>query len=164
MTEAIDYAHVALLGASGEQAAELAQLHAGLFDPPWDEASFRRLLCHPGSAAFLARVGTPAQSAGLILGQLAADEAEILTLGVRHEHRRRGLARRLVHALASAARKAKARRLFLEVGQTNAAALALYRGLGFRQVGLRKGYYEHAAPRGQDALVLTLALWPCPRR
>jgi [ribosomal protein S18]-alanine N-acetyltransferase len=158
MTEPIENAYAPLLGASGEHAAELARLHAGLFAKPWDEASFRRFLSHPGSAAFLARVGTPPQSAGLILGRLAADEAEILTLGVRREHQRHGLARLLVHALARAAKKAGAKWLFLEVAQSNAAAAALYVGLGFRQVGLRKGYYEHAAPGGQDALVLRRAL------
>jgi len=158
MTKAIENAYSPLLCASGEHAAELAQLHAGLFAKPWDEASFRRFLSHPGCAAFLARVGTPPQNAGLILGRLAGDEAEILALGVRREHQRHGLARLLVHALARAAKKAEAKRLFLEVAQSNAAAVALYAGLGFHQVGLRKGYYEHAAPGGRDALVLTLAL------
>jgi ribosomal-protein-alanine N-acetyltransferase len=157
VTEAIDYARVPLLWAAPEHAAELAQLHARLFAQPWDEASFQRLLGHPGSAALLARVASPPDTAGLILGRIAADEAEILTLGVSPVHRRHGIARRLVAALAGAARRAEAKRLFLEVGQMNAAAVALYAGLGFRQVGRRGDYYEHG-PRGEDALVLALAL------
>jgi len=157
VTEAIDYARVRLAWASFEHAAELAQLHALLFAQPWDAASFRRLLHHPGGAAWLARVGPPPDAAGLILGRIAADEAEILTLGVSPAHRRHGIARRLVAALAGTARKAKAKRLFLEVGQMNAAAVALYAGLGFRQVGRRAGYYEHG-PGGEDALVLALTL------
>ena len=92
------------------------------------------------------------------MSQLAADEAEILTLGVRKDCQRNGIARRLVEAMARAARKAEVRRLFLEVGQSNAAALGLYQGLGFQQVGQRKGYYEHAGASAEDALVLALAL------
>ena len=46
--------------------------------------------------------------------------------------------------MARAAKRAEARRLFLEVGADNAPRSALYKGLGFTEVGRRKGYYEHA--------------------
>jgi len=158
MTGAIDYRHVSILWAGPEHAEELAKLHAGLFEKAWDAPSFLSLLAHPGSTAFLARVGTPAEIVGFILGQLAADEAEILTLGVRQDRQRHGIGRRLVEALGRAARKAEARRLFLEVGHGNAAALGLYNGLGFQEVGRRKGYYERAGAPAEDALTLALTL------
>ena len=41
MSRAIDYKHVSILWAAPEHAAELAKLHAGLFDAPWDAAAFR---------------------------------------------------------------------------------------------------------------------------
>jgi [ribosomal protein S18]-alanine N-acetyltransferase len=158
MTSVIDYRHVSILWASPENAGELAQLHAGLFEEAWDADAFARLLTHPGSTSFLARVGQPAQTAGFIVSQLAADEAEILTLGVCRDLQRHGIGRRLVEAMGRAAKKAEVRRLFLEVGERNAAALALYTGLGFREVGRRKGYYEHPGAAPEDALVLALAL------
>lgn len=158
MTGAIDYRHVSILWASPEDAVALAELHAGLFAKAWDADSFARLLGHPGSTSFLARVGEPAQTAGFIVSQLAADEAEILSLGVHKDRQRHGIGRRLVEAMARAAKKAEARRLFLEVGLSNAGALALYAGLGFREVGRRKGYYEHPGAAPEDALVLALAL------
>ena len=158
MTAASNDAQAALLRVCADHAAELARLHAQLFAQPWDEASWRRLLDEPGSISFLARVGVPPQTAGLILGRQAADEAEVLMLGVGQRHRRRGIARRLVEAFAHAAKGAGAKRLFLEVGRQNEAAAAFYAGLGFRQVGLRKGYYEHAGQRSEDALALALPL------
>lgn len=158
MTGATDYRHLSILWATPEHANELAGLHAGLFEKPWDAGSFASLLMHPGSTSFLARAGNPPRTVGFILCQLAADEAEILTLGVRKDSQRNGVARRLVEAIARAARKAEARRLFLEVGHNNNAALALYRGLGFQHVGQRKGYYEHAGAPAEDALVLALTL------
>jgi ribosomal-protein-alanine N-acetyltransferase len=158
MTGPVDYRHVSILWAGPEHAAELAVLHAGLFDKPWDAASFVRSLSHPGSTAFLARLGAPPQTVGFILGQLVADEAEILTLGVHDAHQRHGIGRRLVEALTRAARKAEMRRLFLEVGAGNAAAVGLYTRLGFQEIGRRKGYYERPGAPAEDALRLSLSL------
>src|SRR5262249_56773323 len=98
----------------------------------------------PGRAVFWAGPPPPPQTIGLILGRLAADEAELLTLGVHEGHRRHGIARRLVAALMQAAKGGGARRLFLEVGRNNAAAVGLYRGLGLFPVRLLHGYFEHA--------------------
>jgi [ribosomal protein S18]-alanine N-acetyltransferase len=158
MTQAIDYKHVSILWAASDNAAELASLHRGLFDKPWDAAAFEGLLSHPGSTAFLARLGSPVEMVGFIVGQLAADEAEILTLGVRADRQRHGIGRKLVEALARAVKKAEARRLFLEVAAGNAAALGLYKSLGFQEVGQRKGYYEKPAGPAEDALTLALNL------
>jgi len=160
MTGPVDYRHVSILWAAPEQAGELAALHGGLFPQAWDEASFQKLLSHPGSTAFLARIGLPprTQMVGFVLGQLAADEAEVLTIGVRADHQRHGIACRLVEALARAMRKAEVRRLHLEVGAGNLPALRLYRKLGFKETGRRKGYYERKGQPAEDAVVLSLAL------
>jgi [ribosomal protein S18]-alanine N-acetyltransferase len=83
---------------------------------------------------------------------------EVLTIGVRPEARRRGVAKALMEAALAAARQAKAKACFLEVAIDNAAAAALYAGLGFRSAGVRKGYYDRG-PRGPaDALVMRLDL------
>lgn len=155
---AMDYRHVSILWAAPEHAGELANLHAGLFDAPWDADAFTSLLSHPGSTAFLARVGAPPQTTGFILGQLAADEAEILTVGVSKGCQRNGIGRRLVEALGRAAKRAEAKRLFLEVAEDNGPAIALYRKLGFAEVGRRNGYYERKGGPAQDALRLALTL------
>jgi len=100
----------------------------------------------------------PGPAAGFILGQIAADEAEILTLGVRSDRQRHGIGRRLVEALGRAAKRAEACRLFLEVAESNTAAVALYKGLGFAETGRRKGYYQRLGAAPEDALALSLAL------
>jgi ribosomal-protein-alanine N-acetyltransferase len=157
MSQAIDYKHVSILWAASDNAPELAAMHQGLFDKPWDAAAFQGLLSHPGSTAFMARLGSP-EMVGFIVGQLAADEAEILTLGVRADRQRNGIGRKLVEALARAVKKAEARRLFLEVATGNSAALGLYKSLGFKEVGRRNGYYAKPAGPAEDALTLALNL------
>jgi len=150
--------HVSILWAGVDSAEELARLHAPLFSPAWDAASFRLLLDHPGSTAFIARAGEPLATAGFILGRLIADEAEILTLGVCGNWQRRGIGQRLIEALGRAAGKAEARRLYLEVAASNTAALRLYKKLGFAEIGRRKGYYERPGNPPEDAVNLALAL------
>jgi [ribosomal protein S18]-alanine N-acetyltransferase len=153
-----DYQHVSILWAGPDAAEACAAVHAGLFKPAWDQQSFQTLLGHPAAVAFLARLGTPPETAGFILGQVAADEAEILALAVRADRQRHGIATRLIEALARAAGKAEARVLFLDVDAGNTAALALYRKLGFAERGRRKDYYVKVNAAPADAVTLARAL------
>ena len=73
----LDPRFVSLLWAGPERAEEIAGLHARLFDPAWDVKSVMASLEHPGSTALVVMAGDPKQFAGFILGQLAADEAEM---------------------------------------------------------------------------------------
>lgn len=150
--------HVSLLWAAPERAAELAVLHGRLFQPGWDEAAITSLLEHPASTSLTAIAGDPKVAVGFIIGQLAADEAEIISIGVAPDWQRAGLGRMLVEGLARAAKRGEAKRLFLEVAADNAAAIALYTKLMFVEVGRRKGYYERSSGSAVDALVLALTL------
>jgi ribosomal-protein-alanine N-acetyltransferase len=149
---------LSLLKASPADAQDCAKLHADLFDPAWDARSFASLLGQPAALAFVARQGAPGETVAFILGQVAADEAEILTLGVHAGWRRQGVASRLIEALIAAARAAGARALFLDVAAANTAALALYRRLRFEERGRRRAYYVTANAAPVDAVTFALAL------
>ena len=130
-----------------------------MFAAPWDEPSLAALLAHPGSVALVACQGAPPEVGGFGLAQIAADEAEILTLGVAEGWRRKGVGMKLVEGLKRAAQKAGARTLFLEVADSNAGARALYQRCGFAEAAIRKGYYarEKGLP-AEDAVVLEVGL------
>jgi ribosomal-protein-alanine N-acetyltransferase len=151
-------AAVRLLPAGAERAREIAALHRLLFEPGWDEAAVARLLDRPASLAFVAEASGRAELVGFLLAQVAADEAEILSVGVAPPWQRAGLGSQLVAQLVGRLRGLCVRDLFLEVASDNAAALACYRGLGFTAVGVRQSYYAHAANVRADAVVLKLAL------
>lgn len=133
-------------------AATLAEVHATAFDgetgAAWDAAAFAALLELPG-------VRVEAEDGGFILIRTVVDEAEVLTLAVRPQARRRGLGLKLVAAGARAARAAGADRLFLEVADDNAAARALYARAGFVESGLRRAYYARPDGARRDAVVMT---------
>jgi ribosomal-protein-alanine N-acetyltransferase len=147
--------------ASAADAAAMAQAHAEAFQPGWREDEFEDLLDGEGIYGLLARDEAPqGQALGVILCRVAAEEMEVLTLGVAAAARRRGIARMLITAGLETARQAGARACFLEVAVDNAAAVALYEGLGFRRAGLRRGYYDRGAAGLADALVMRLDLAP----
>ena len=150
--------HVSLLWAAPDRADDIAALHARLFNPAWDSAAVLSLLEHPASTSLVAIAGAPKTVVGFVIGQLAADEAEILSIGVTSDWQRHGLGKMLVEGLVRAARRGEAKRLFLEVAEDNVAAAALYRRLGFTETGRRKKYYERTGGPAADALTLQLIL------
>jgi ribosomal-protein-alanine N-acetyltransferase len=113
------------------------------------------LLASPGVAGLFLEAGGEAE--GFALCRMAADEAELLTIAVRSDRRRRGTGRALLAAVIARARHGGAANLFLEVAADNAPARSLYAQAGFVQVGRRAGYYRRANGLA-DALVLRLAL------
>jgi ribosomal-protein-alanine N-acetyltransferase len=143
-----------LLPATSEDAASLARLHAAAFDPPWTAREFAELMEGPGVFA-LAAEAPDGDLAGFILCRAVAGEAEILTLAVPPARRRRGVALALTLAAGLAATGCEA--MFLEVGEDNPAAVALYEKAGFAPVGRRPGYYDRGNAR-VDALVMRRTL------
>lgn len=146
---------VSLLWAGPETAADIARMHAALFPEPWDHKAIATLLEHPGSTTMIARTGIPKVSVGFVMGQFAADEAEILSIGVDSTWQRAGLGMRLVEGLERALKRAGVKRVFLEVAEDNTAARALYARQGFAETGRRKGYYARPGASAADALVLS---------
>jgi ribosomal-protein-alanine N-acetyltransferase len=131
--------------AAAADAPALAALHAAAFPPAqaWGPDSMALMLAMPGA------FGLWRESAGLVLARMAADEAEILTVGVVPDARRRGHGAALLRDAMAAARGRGAGAMFLEVAACNTPALALYARQGFAAVGRRRRYYAD----GADALV-----------
>ncbi|MGE0628949.1 MAG: ribosomal protein S18-alanine N-acetyltransferase [Hyphomicrobiaceae bacterium] len=156
--EPLDVKHVSLLWAGPEYASEIAALHKALFVPPWPEPEVAKLLQNAGATALVARHGFPKATVGFAMAQIAADEAEILSLGVTPQWQRRGLGLRLLDGIMRALHGAGTNKVFLEVAADNAAAHALYAKAGFAEVGRRKKYYQRPDGIAVDALQLSRPL------
>lgn len=150
----LDAKQLSLLWAGPDRARDIAAIHGNLFDPAWSEDAVRGLLDHPAATALAAVAGDPKRTVGFIIGQVAADEAEIISLGVDPAWQKRRVGRQLVEGLLRAVQRAECRRLHLEVAADNRAALALYRSLGFVEAGRRRGYYARNGSAAVDALML----------
>jgi ribosomal-protein-alanine N-acetyltransferase len=136
--------------ASQAHAAALAAIHAVAFPltESWGEDAIALQLGLPGGFGLIDDRG------GMLLGRVAADEADILTLAVAPAVRRQGIATALLSAAKAEVGTRGGRSIFLEVATGNTAALALYGREGFIEVGRRRRYYADAS----DALVLRVNL------
>jgi ribosomal protein S18 acetylase RimI-like enzyme len=86
---------------------------------------------------------------GYALGWWVIDEFQLLALGTLPAERRRGAARALLAHIIAATGAAGGRRVSLEVGRNNTAAVRLYESAGFRVFNVRRAYYRKSQ---EDAL------------
>lgn len=138
-------------------AAELARIHAPIFPDAWPQDAFASLLARDEVFVLIGARCDVEGAEGFILVRSVDNEGEILTLGVMTPTRRTGLGKALLAAACKEAFARGAREVFLEVGENNEAALALYQRAGFAVVGRRAAYYRHG-PEAADAIVMRKAL------
>jgi len=136
--------------------ARMADIHAAAFHHgrPWRAVEFDQLLANPNVHAV---TDTP----GFALIQVAAPEAELLTISVLPDHQGQGHGARLLSAACTMAQDMGATSLFLEVHRDNAPARALYARAGFAETGLRRAYYRNPDGTMADAILLRLQMTAC---
>ncbi|MGQ9366268.1 GNAT family N-acetyltransferase [Azospirillum sp. ST 5-10] len=147
---------VVLRPAGPFDAAVVAALQQLCFpEEPWSDGFVATLLGQPGTFGRLAVGGTAAapNPLGFVLARVAAEDGEILAIGVPPARRRAGLGRRLLDEALAEMQRLGATAVFLEVAEDNMAARALYTDAGFFAVGRRPGYYRRPDGRA-TALVL----------
>ena len=150
--------NVEIISVTPAASGVMAELHKLIFPPAaqsWDQKAFLDLLSMPGASAWLA-VDCPGEDqvpVGLALVRFAAQEGEIITIGVLPEFRRHGIAQKLLQTIIDRAEELGAD-LLLEVASLNNEALKLYCKNGFEDVGRRRNYYQRAGSTADDALVL----------
>ena len=135
----------------------LSDIHSSAFRRGWSGAEFEALLVQPGVKSLVAHYRNAFGSlspAGFLLYRLVKDEAEILSVAVFQDCRRRGIAKLLMDETLRDLYREGARSIHLEVEDSNRAALALYRRMEFRQSGTRPGYYTQQRPSPGGALVM----------
>ena len=118
---------------------------------PWSAAQFAQTLANPHSLL----VST---DHAFVLGQVIADEAEILALAADPDRQRQGEASRALTAFHTRAAERGAARVFLEVGAANAPARAFYIRHGYAEVGVRRGYYLRPDGTRDDAVIMSRSL------
>jgi ribosomal-protein-alanine N-acetyltransferase len=133
---------------------ELVAMEKRCFSDPWTRAMFRsEIEVAGGTYARGALVGETL--VGYSFAVLIADEAHLGNLAVDPGYRRRGIAQSLLGDLLTAARRAGARRVTLEVRESNAIARNFYSRNGFVDIAIRKSYYRNPV---EDAIVMLLML------
>lgn len=148
----VDTASIAIRPAVRGDARALARLHAASFETGWDELSFTGYQDDPCCLALVAHApGADGAILGFVIARSAGVEADVLRLSVAREARFRGIGRALIAAMCAGLAENGVQTLFLEVGEQNHAASALYRAMGFKRAGAREGYYRDARGNPREA-------------
>jgi ribosomal-protein-alanine N-acetyltransferase len=136
-----------------EDLPAIAALEQASHAAPWTQGNFRDAF-NAGYGTLVAEIDGGIAGYGVL--SLAPGEAQLLNLTVATAVRRRGLGRQLLHRLLADAVSVGAEQCFLEVRESNHAAIALYLREGFAPVARRAGYYPPpaSASRREDALVM----------
>jgi ribosomal-protein-alanine N-acetyltransferase len=157
----LPFQRVTLTEAMPAEADTLAEIHGQAFAHTWSGEDFATLLRAANTFALAVRrdgiFGTR-RMMGFVLVRVAADEAEVLTIAVRPAARGRGYGRMLMEEALRRLYRDRIAKCFLEVNRSNAAAVRLYRSLGFVVAGERQRYYSETTEGDTTALVMRLQL------
>ena len=126
-----------LYSADTELLQRCAALAAACLHEGWTYEGFLSETRKPGGIVLTVMEGETV--CGFLTACVVLDEAELTSIGVLSECRRRGAAALLMETFL---RLAEGADVFLEVRQSNVPAIALYRKFGFVQTGIRRNFYE----------------------
>ena len=131
---------------------DVMEIEQKAFTMPWSRWMFERELTESERSHFLtAKRGS--EIVGYIGFWLPADEAHIVTIAVRSDFRRKGVACTLMASALTLAAHLDADKATLEVRVTNIPAQELYKKFGFEAIAIRRNFYSDT---GEDAYVMWL--------
>jgi ribosomal-protein-alanine N-acetyltransferase len=141
-----------------DRAEDCERLHASSFAYSWSKIDFESYLTDSHIIADGAINERTEEVAGFILSRLTPPDAELLTFAVDPARRGAGIGKSLLNGHLTNLERGGARLIFLEVGEDNSAALALYEHAGFKIIGRRENYYLRADGGRQTALTMRLEI------
>lgn len=143
---------VKIVPMTADHLEELEKLERICFSRPWSRKMLAEELENQCAAFLVAEDSVSGRVLGYAGLMVVADEGYITNVAVFPEYRRQGIAAQILQVFLQFAEANQLAFLTLEVRPSNAAAIALYQGFGFEEVGRRKNYYD--LPK-EDALILT---------
>ena len=120
------------------------------FDDFWNYSILKEELESPNSKYIIAKTND-----GEIIGfagiKIIVDTADIMNIVVKKSWRNQGVGSLLLDNLVSLCKNLSLFSLSLEVNESNLPAINLYKKFGFKQVGVRKNYYQD-----KDGMIMSL--------
>ncbi len=139
-----------------EDVAAVRTIEEISYPNPWSENTFRGEIQNDSVSFPMVVVRKPGDRIiGYVIYWHIRDDVQITNIAVHPDFRGRGLGETLLKHVLNKVREEGASFVNLEVRLSNAAALSLYKKLGFELIGVRKGYYTNP---DEDALVMGLGL------
>ena len=122
------------------------------FSLPWPARSFQfELTDNLASRCWVAELD--GRVAAMLVAWFIVDEIHIATIATHPDFRKQGIGKKLLSHVLQSAKAEGAITSFLEVRESNEAALIMYRKFGYMESGRREGYYKD---NGEAAILMTL--------
>ncbi|RLB12216.1 MAG: ribosomal-protein-alanine N-acetyltransferase [Deltaproteobacteria bacterium] len=132
---------------------DILEIEKSSFTSPWGAVQFLDELTNPLSHIWA--LLEEKKIVGYICFWIVSDEIHIMNIAIHPAIRGKGMAKLLLNRLIDMARNKDISQIWLEVRPSNKPAIALYNGLGFKKVMIRKGYYSDTH---EDAIVMALKI------
>ncbi len=123
-----------------EDLNQIADILASDFDTFWNYDILKEELNAENSKYWIAKTGQ--EIVGFAGIKIMVDQADIMNIVVKKSHRNQGIGSLLLKQLINVSKELNLASITLEVMEENYPAIHLYRNLGFKQIGIRKNYYQ----------------------
>lgn len=130
---------------------QVLEIEAASFSSPWSRTAFEMEIGGENRYAYYLVARDEDKIVGYLGAWLIVNEAHITNIAVRPTYRRRGIGELLMTEFFQKADQRKIDAVTLEVRVSNYTAQALYRKLGFKEMGIRPKYYQD---NQEDALIM----------
>ena len=131
--------------------AAVEAIERGSYPTPWSRSMFAGEIAKPSSICLGSFDGDDEHLMGYLIVSRYVDAWHVMNVAVAPDHRRQGVARRLLTELFARTSDDGHRGYTLEVRVSNDDAIRLYEKLGFHSRGIRRGYYTD---NREDALIM----------
>lgn len=141
---------------NGHDLAEAYQLELLCHVIPWSKQIF---YSNQGERYLNLKICIDQQIVGFCICQTVADEANLFNIAIHPQFRQQGLAKDLLNELISRLMASNSpSTIWLEVRESNQAAIKLYHSLGFNEITIRKNYYPTATGDYENAIIMAFTL------
>ena len=132
-----------------DDATEIREMEERIFSDPFSQKDIFSYICSDNGMCFTATDDSGV--VGYIVGTKIPPEGEIYRIAVREDKRQRGIGYRLLSYALKTERGSGVETVFLEVRSKNIPARALYKAYGFKEISIRKNYYQNPT---DDAIIM----------
>jgi len=133
---------------------EVLAIENNSFQSPWTKGMFLLDLdTNPFARSVVVRFPGETKIIGYACFWIVMDELHLMNLAVHPDRRRQNIGEELARWVLSMGYEKKCRTAMLEVRESNRPARQLYEKLGFKVIGVRRGYYQ--GPK-EDALIMLI--------
>lgn len=131
--------------------AEIKDIVVSDFDDFWNTNTLEQELKDQNSYYLVAKLNNEIVGFGGI--KCVLDEADIMNIVTKKSKRNLGIGYSLLAELINTAKEKGIKKITLEVNESNVSAIHLYKKIGFKEISIRKNYYNT-----DTALIMQISL------